>query len=312
MCPSVRGHGRACLLSFFLFLPPPAAAFVVGCLQHYERTIAIEPDHPAALRLPVPAALCAAGRCPGALAAALARLAAGVAESAGPTFRADLRLRLLALFSDFALILPNEGYLRDLGSLLPAVAAVAAVPPVLESRASLGLSAAEMSLGTLQAMQEHDLLLLRLVRLLWLYVGIYDFAGLVAAAAGVAPRWPPAWRASLGQVAATSPLLALGMEQQRGVDLQEQLQSEFGSRLTKLGQRGTLAVLTAQLTALAGPAGPPLSAPLTAHLLTIATKVQHLASLDSKAVTLACLITVQLSAKRPSGDLISPALPPFC
>eukprot|EP00887_Chlorella_sp_A99_P002072 scaffold21.g2072.t1 len=212
------------------------------------------------------------GRCPGALAAALERLARGVAEGAGPFFRTDLRIRLLALFSDFGLILPGESYLRDLGSLLPAVAAVAASPALGDSGlGSASLTSAELSLDNLQALQERDLLLLKLFRQLWLYAGVYDFGGLLPPSQR-AHAWPAAWQAPLGQLAAVSPVLLLGMEQQRGVDLQEQLQSEFGARLAKLGARGSLAALTAALTALAGPAGPALTAPLAAHVLTIAAK----------------------------------------
>ena len=39
------------------------------------------------------------------------------------TFRKYLRKHMLTLFSDFALLMPNESYVADLGSLLPAVAA---------------------------------------------------------------------------------------------------------------------------------------------------------------------------------------------
>ena len=45
------------------------------------------------------------------------------------TFRKYLRKHMLTLFSDFALLMPNESYVADLGSLLPAVAAaIASIP----------------------------------------------------------------------------------------------------------------------------------------------------------------------------------------
>ena len=139
-----------------------------------------------------------------------------------------------------------------------------------------------MSLDSLQAAQERDLQLLHLFRLLWLYVGVFDFGGLLRGAhtpsasgtsGGAPPAWPRSWRPALGALAAASPVLVLGMEQQRGLDLEEQLRSEFGSRLAKLGQRGAPGALASALADLAGVQGPALSPPLASHLLTIASKV---------------------------------------
>lgn len=102
-------------------------------------------------------------------------------------------------------------------------------------------------------------------RQLWLYCGVYDFGGLqqdapaaqngrrvtvahapVAAAAG---RWPPAWRGALGRAAAATPLLVLGWEQFKPDEMMENLASELGSRLTKLGPAGEATALTAALAA---------------------------------------------------------------
>ena len=54
--------------------------------------------------------------------------------------------------ADFALILPNPSYLRDLGALLPAVAAVA-VEPHMASQFSITLSTANLSLDALNSLQ---------------------------------------------------------------------------------------------------------------------------------------------------------------
>lgn len=112
-------------------------------------------------------------------------------------------------------------------------------------------------------------------RQLWLYVGVYDFAGLQAqappagtngrsASFGAGARWPPEWRAALGRVAAVTPLLIVGWEQSKPDEMLENLSSEFGSRLAKLGSAGTPAALMAALQAVLGPGtvGPQLPAPM--------------------------------------------------
>ncbi|KAL4452207.1 hypothetical protein ABPG75_007869 [Micractinium tetrahymenae] len=254
--------------------PPPAAASVAAGAAPREG-----PDVPIA------------GRCPGALADALLRLAEGV-RMARLVLVKDLRTRLLTLFADFALILPNDSYIKDLGALLPAVGAVAEAVGIASSgRMSASLSVADMSLDALNTAQEEDLLVLRLFRQLWLYCGVYDFGSLQQAApapqngrrvtashaptSAAAGRWPPAWHGALGRVAAATPLLILGWEQFKPDELMENLASEFGSRLTKLGPAGESAALAAALAAELG-TDPwqqgPVPAPLAAHLLTQATK----------------------------------------
>lgn len=109
-------------------------------------------------------------------------------------------------------------------------------------------------------------------RQLWLYCGVYDFAGLKAAASaqhGSSGRWPAEWRQAAGRVAAVSPLLIVGWEQYKPDELLESLTSEFGSRLAKLGPLGESAALTSALFALLGPdlAAPGLKAQLPAPMV---------------------------------------------
>ena len=101
-----------------------------------------------------------------------------------------------------------------------------------------------------------------LCRQLWLYCGVYDFAGLQAQQANGGGRWPASWRAALGRVAGVTPLLIVGWEQYKPDEMLESLASEFGSRLTKLGPLGEPAALMQTLAAVLGSTGPPLPAPL--------------------------------------------------
>ena len=97
---------------------------------------------------------------------------------------------------------------------------------------------------------------------MWLYCGVYDFAGM--AQQPEAPRrWPVAWQAALGRVSAATPLLIMGREQQKADEMLDSLASEFGSRLTKLGRLGEPAALMAALAgALGGSPWPQLPAPV--------------------------------------------------
>lgn len=105
-------------------------------------------------------------------------------------------------------------------------------------------------------------------RQLWLYVGVYDFAGLQgtsqsSGALSGGDRWPAEWRAALGRVAVATPLLIVGWEQFKPDEMLESLTSEFASRLTKLGAQGSPPALMAALQAsLGGALGPQLPGPL--------------------------------------------------
>lgn len=107
-------------------------------------------------------------------------------------------------------------------------------------------------------------------RQLWLYVGIYDFAALQqqngqgnTTADGTSGRWPIEWRASLGRVAAVTPLLIVGWEQFKPDEMLESLASEFATRLTMLGTLGEPPALSSALQGvLGGAVGPQLPGPM--------------------------------------------------
>jgi len=222
--------------------------------------------------------LAADGRCPGALAHALKHLAQGL-SSASARFRKDLRLRLLALFSDFAVLLPNESYVVDLGALLPAIAA-AMLPlgdPKVAGRMSAALSSTELSLDTLSHMQEEDRAVNTALRHLWLYASVYDFAALSRPAPGAPAPWPLEWSTALSGIAASTPVLLIGSEQQKAEAFLEHVSAEYGSWLAKLGPKaapGRLMQLLASAVDGMAPGGQ-LPAPLAAHVLTIAYKARQ-------------------------------------
>ena len=166
----------------------------------------------------------AADACPGALADALLTVAAGCA-SAPPTVRAELLLRLLALFADVgAAARPGDGgAARDLGALLPAVAvaadgvvgpdgrlvvvvgddvavaatpAAAALPPPPTPRPTSSSAAAPpkrpgaAALASTSFGRPHDAApadIVKAFRLLWLYVAVHGLAGVTGGASGGQP-----------------------------------------------------------------------------------------------------------------------------
>ncbi len=116
-------------------------------------------------------------------------------------------------------------------------------------------------------------------RQLWLYVGVYDFAGLQSAGQGSngssgGNRWPAEWRSALGRVAVATPLLIVGWEQFKPDEMLESLASEFASRLTKLGPQGAPPALMAALQAsLGGALGPQLPGPLVGGAMRVVVVV---------------------------------------
>lgn len=102
-------------------------------------------------------------------------------------------------------MLPNASYLLDLGSLLPAIAAVSGAGD-LDAAPS---ATADLSLDALSRLQEEELSVVALHRQLWLYCGVHDFGGLWQP--GAARAWPKAWQAALGAIAAGTPPMVLGM-----------------------------------------------------------------------------------------------------
>jgi phosphatidylinositol 4-kinase len=222
------------------------------------------------------------GRCPGALAAALTKLASGL-RKVTLKYRKDLRKRLLALFSDFSLIMPNETFVKDLGALLPAAAA--AVQGLQDykhesKRSSMALSSSELSLDALSSMQAEGRALNAALRHLWLHSSVYDFASLNKAGntrftAAARAAWPSEWADALCLIAASTPALLLGSEQQKEEAFLEDAVAEYGSWLNKLSSKADASKLMAQIVAVLGtppPGGVSLPPPLAAHVLTIAYK----------------------------------------
>ena len=245
---------------------------VAGSLANGSNLLLIDPLPPIDVQIP--------GRCPGALANAMTSLALGL-ERTSMQYRKDLRKRLLALFSDFALIMPNESFVRDLGALLPAVAAVLQGMQQqqhdVSRRSSRAYSSGDLSLDALSSMQEEGRALHAALRHLWLHSSVYDFAGLVNKGQKFSASWPQEWATSLCTIAASTPALLLGSEQQKVEAFLESAAAEYGSQLGKLTKRGEAGNLMNCLTAIVGtPTGAyPLPAPLAAHVLTIAYKVSR-------------------------------------
>lgn len=221
---------------------------------------------------------------PGALSFALKVLADGLV-AASLQYRKDYCRRLLSLFSDFALLLPNESYIRDLGALLPAIAAI--LPTLQEKRrpsssatGGFGLSSTSLSLDTLSTLQDEGRTFNASLRHLWLYSSIYDF-GMIAGGVGNSDdAWPSPWSQALSSIASATPVLILGSEQQKPEAFLEDISVEYESWLVKLKKRGEGTNLMKQLYKIIGsPAGGgSLSAPLAAHVLSIAYKSQCIAS----------------------------------
>lgn len=246
------------------------------------------------------------GRCSGALAAALLYMASGVGN-AKKFYRNDLRVRMLTLFSDFALLLPNNSYVMDLGALLPALGCVSvdvsdltpAPSGAIEnhalaeanslnhnhshrhrtSRASTA-STLDMTLEALLQLQDRDLEIRRLHRNLWLYCGIYDFGGFRESM-----TWPKNWQSALGRIAVATPLLMLGAEEQKTEVLVEKLRAEYSARLLKLGSIASETQLSLLLgTLLLGGAGKTLGIlpeAMGAHVLSVSYKALCMATFSA-------------------------------
>lgn len=235
------------------------------------------------------------GRCPGALANALHHLAANIGRSQ-LRYKKDFRQRLLCLFSDFSLLLPNETFAKDLGSLLPAIAAVMQHGTDLKSsgRLSSSLSAADLSLEDLSLLQEENRALHAALRHLWLQSSVYNFASVSKGGGSASDEaiWPLHWSLALSHIAAKTPVLLLGSEQQKAEAFHEHISSEYTSWLAKLGARGDASRLSQQLTGILGThlaLQQPwqLTPSILAHVLTIAYKAVCHAAFQCKEVPVA-------------------------
>jgi hypothetical protein len=204
------------------------------------------------------------GQCCGALAAALRLLALKV-DRKDRKYSADLKQRLLSLFSDFAAVLPNQTYLQDLGALLPAIGAI--VDDVQIHDSSQDGQACSI-LQSQDSNQENDARLRMLFRQLWLHTAAFDFGNIVHI------RWPEEWRWCLGSIAVGTPLLLVGSEEQKLEAFLGRLHVEYMGRLALLGHSAKETQLIAVLSqALKRPeitCTMPLQ--LLAHTLTISYK----------------------------------------
>jgi len=149
-------------------------------------------------------------------------------------FRKYLRKHMLTLFSDFALLTPNESYVADLGSLLPAVAAAVASIPTsfVMGRISSVLSSGDLSLDALKEIQEEGRVETSAFRHLWFCAAVYDF-GSIRSAGG----WPSAWSRALCVISSRTPILLIGSEQQQESVFLDHIGAEFGGWLSSLGSR---------------------------------------------------------------------------
>lgn len=172
-------------------------------------------------------------RAPGALSRGLLLLAEGC-HRAPLSFRKFLRKQLLMLFSDFALLMPNDSYVEDLGSVLPAMAA--AITSIQASfvvgRISSVLSSGDLSLDALKEIQEEGRIETAAFRHLWFCAAVYDFGSIRSTGS-----WPAEWSVALCVMAQRTPILLIGSEQQQESVFLDHIAAEFGGWLSSLGSR---------------------------------------------------------------------------
>lgn len=211
------------------------------------------------------------GKSPGGLADALLHLAKNI-HGAPLSFKKDLRRKLLMLFSDFALLMPNDTFIEDLGSLLPSVSAALCntKASIVMGRISSALSGGDLSLEALNKIQEDDRIHMAAFRHLWFVSGIYDLASMGRSSSA---RWPSSWAKALFYIAERTPILLIGSEQQQESVFLDHIGAEYGGWLPILGKRAEQKNVLASLTdilpqALNGSLN--ISHNLCCHILTIA------------------------------------------
>ena len=204
----------------------------------------------------------------GSLSRGLLRLASGI-HLAPMEFRKYLRKHLLTLFSDFALLMPNESYVTDLGSLLPAVAA--AISSIQASfvmgRISSVLSSGDLSLDALKEIQEEGRIETSAFRHLWFCAAVYDFGSIRSVGC-----WPDAWSRALCAISLRTPILLIGSEQQQESVFLDHIGAEFGGWLGSLGNRAKPKSLVDSLrrTIECRDTKRPIKPELCCHVLTVA------------------------------------------
>ncbi len=169
----------------------------------------------------------------GALSRGLLLLAEG-SHWAPISFRKFLRKQLLMLFSDFALLMPNESYVEDLGSMLPAMAAaiMSIQASFVVGRISSVLSSGDLSLDALKEIQEEGRIETAAFRHLWFCAAVYDFGSIRSTGS-----WPQDWSRALCAIAARTPILLIGSEQQQESVFLDHIAAEFGGWLSSFGNR---------------------------------------------------------------------------
>jgi len=208
------------------------------------------------------------GTSPGTLSKELLHLACGI-KSAPISYRKFLRKKLLTLFSDFALLMPNDSYIVDLGSLLPAIAcAISSIKAsFVMGRISSALSSGDLSLEALNKLQEEGRLETSAFRHLWFCSAVYDFGSVRSSTR----KWPDEWSESLYEIASRTPLLLIGSEQQQESVFLDHIGAEFGGWLSTFG---TLAepksLFTYLRESLNSSMNTPVKPELCCHILTVA------------------------------------------
>jgi phosphatidylinositol 4-kinase len=185
------------------------------------------------------------------------------------SFRKFLRKHLLMLFSDFALLMPNESYVEDLGSMLPALAgAITSIQAsFVVGRISSVLSSGDLSLDALKEIQEEGRIETAAFRHLWFCAAVYDFGSIRST-----ESWPVEWSLALYVIAPRTPILLIGSEQQQESVFLDHIAAEFGGWLSSFGNRANPKSLleTLRRTVECAEAKRSAKPELCCHILTVA------------------------------------------
>lgn len=172
------------------------------------------------------------GTAPGTLSRGLLHLSLGI-KNAPVAYKKHLKKKLLTLFSDFALLMPNESFVFDLGSLLPAIATSISTikASFVIGRLSSALNSGDLSLDALNKIQEEGRIETSAFRHLWFCSAVYDF-GCVRSTNEI---WPKEWSTCLCIIASRTPILMIGSEQQQETVFLDHIGAEFGGWLAGFG-----------------------------------------------------------------------------
>lgn len=188
------------------------------------------------------------GRHKGALAKALLQIAK-LSQKADSRIRKEIRFQLLALFSDFSLRAEKANAIRDLGELLPAIAASCENLDNIVSRVFSSQNGLR-STRNLNVEESNDIRLLRNFRNLWIYTAIYNFGGIKNMSGEM-----PQWKTALGTIAAATPILLSANTLYETQSVTERLQAELSDRLNKAGKMTDQMQLSQLVKVLVNPHG---------------------------------------------------------